>query len=185
MNLKFIVISAFSILLSGCFAPPLQPTPPPPPKIDLNNPIEIKNKVSIKNDNFEKTVTYQGPDIDIDISETEVQTINLRSKTSLKTGNKLFQIYTSNIYEGSWRFYDKAYSSEGDKLEITLISKNVDCYKHRCLYIEVIGVNITRDYLEKHSETGIKYKVSGKYGSSIFFVPAAYIKGFLSAVPNN
>lgn len=182
MNFNFIKIAVFSIFLSGCFLAPIAELPEP----NWNNPIETKSRVIVENDNFEKIVKYTGPIMRIVVSPVEVQNISLRSKTSLKTGNTLFQIYTSNTYSDyDWRFYDKAYSSEGDKLEVTLISKDVDCYKNRCSHIEKIGIDLTRDYLEKHSETGIKYKVIGKSGSGIFFLPAAYIKGFLSAVPNN
>ena len=180
MNLKFIAVGVFSLLLSGCYAPPPVELP-----INWDNPSETKNRVVIEKDDFKKTIQYVAPTMRIVVSPVEVQNITLRSKTSLKTGKTLFQIYTLHNYDDNWRFYDKAYSSEGEKLEVTLISRDVDCYKSMCSHIEVIGVDLTRDYLEKHSETGIKYKISGKVDGGIFFVPAGYIKGFLSAIPNN
>jgi len=44
------------------------------------------------------------------------------------------------------------------------------------------GNNIDKEYLVKHLSSGIKFKISGNAGEQVFYIPGAYIEGFLSKV---
>lgn len=49
-----------------------------------------------------------------------------------------------------------------------------------CSLREHIAINLSREYLESHQETGMTFKVSGKAGESIHALTAAYIRAFLA-----
>ena len=86
-------------------------------------------------------------------------------------------------YDGDRRFYDSAYDSNGNRLDTTIISRDVGaCSAYGCSHEEHIGFNVSREYLEKAQGDGIQFKVSGKAGEMIYSLPSAYIKAFLSVV---
>ena len=86
-----------------------------------------------------------------------------------------------DYYGGDWRFYNSAYDSNGNSLDTTKISQDVgSCSTSGCSHFEHLGLNVTREYLEKNQDSGIRFKVSGKAGEEVFSIPSAYIKAFLS-----
>lgn len=164
------LLVATSLILSGCVSQP---------KINWTIPEETQNRVQIENDEFEKTIKYRGPDV-----SEGIDAVFIRAWNDLKTKTTSYQIYVSDYYWGDWRFYRTAYDSDGNNLDTTLIDRDIgSCGQYRCSHYEHVGLNVTREYLEKHTASGIRFKLSGKAGEEIFSIPGAYIKGFLDAVP--
>lgn len=165
----FLAAVASAISLTACVAPTQN--------ISVNDPQAIANAISVTRDDFKKITNYKAPNVAVN----KYDALFIRASKSDATGGIGYQIYLMDQYPGTWRFYDSAYDSNGNKLDVTQISRNLDgCSKYGCSYIEHIAINVTREYLEKNQENGIRFKVGGKGGEEIFFVPPTYITAFLT-----
>lgn len=82
-----------------------------------------------------------------------------------------------------WLFLNEAYDIDGNKLPVNVLNRDVHCSSATCLHMETIQIVVSRDYLEQHQQTGIKFQVSGKNGSEEYQIPSTYIKTFLDNVP--
>lgn len=163
---------AFSVLLlSACVATA--------PKLNANDSQAVGSAITVQRDDFKKMTNFKGPNASPDI----LQKLFLRAWKTDATGTISYQIYVMDYYRGDWRFYNEAYDSNGTSLDTTIISRNVDsCSRYGCWHEEHLGLNVTRDYLESHQASGIRFKVSGKAGENVFYIPSGYIKGFLLVV---
>lgn len=145
------------------------------PKVDINDVSSVANFTMVKYDEFEKTTKYTGPNA----SGNEIDYLLIRG-WKRKSGIISYQIYVSDYYPLNWHFYNRAFDSNGELLDMVTIDREVESCHSYCSYRETIGLTVTRNYLEKAKNTGIRFKLSGKSGEdAIFSIPAAYIKGFL------
>ncbi len=141
---KLLLVAA-SILFSGCTTQP---------KIDWSNPTETQNRVQVEYDDFEKTIKYRGPNVG-----NSHDTVFIRAWGDLKNNSFTYQIYVSVYYLGDWRFYRTAYDSDGNNLDTTLILRDVErCRHYGCWLYEHVGLNISREYLENYSASGVRFK---------------------------
>ena len=160
-------------------SPPIQ-TPAPivkvePPQVDLRSTIKVSY------DEFEKLTEYEGANV-----STGSDVVLLRAWKPDKSP-MIIQIYVMDYYHyeywdhDEWRFYHSAWDSDGVKLDTTQIAQKIgSCNRYSgCSHYEYLGLNVTRDYLEKHRRTGIRFKLSGKAGEEVFSIPAAHIEAFL------
>ena len=149
-------------------------------QIDWNNSLEITNLVIVEYDEFKKVTRYVGPHYPGYILGSNVF---LRAWKYDSYSTITYQIYASSYYRGDWRFYDQAYDSDGNQLDTTVIDRYViSCYQSPCSHSEHIGINISRDYLEKHRNGQIRFKIEGRAGEDIFTIPSSYISAFLNRV---
>lgn len=168
---NFVIGITTALTLTACIAPA--------PRLDVNNPQIVANAINVKYDEFKKMTTYTGPNI----SSIYGNQLFIRSWKTDLTGSTAYQIYVQDHYSGDWRFYNSANDSNGIELDTKLLAREVGyCSQYGCSKDETLGLKISREYLEKNQETGIRFKVSGKAGEAVFFIPAGYIKGFLSSV---
>jgi len=168
-----ILIIAITLLLTGCLLPRQEPS-----NINWSNPDETRSRVEIKNDEFTKQIDYTGPNV----IDPYYSSDYLMMRAWEKASKINYQVYVADHYYGDWRFYNRAFDSDGNKLDFVLISKKVlDCYSG-CTFSEHAGLNVTEAYLRKHTETGLKFKIIGKAGEEVFTLPGGYIKGFLDTV---
>lgn len=169
MRLKLIGLAATVLSLSACMTVPT---------INTNDPQAVSASTTVKHDNFKKITIYVGPNA---LSDPVYDNVFLRASKIQSTGEILYQIYVKDYYSGSWRFYNSAYDSNGNRLETNVIGREVgSCTSNGCSHEEHLGLKVSREYLEKSQDSGINFKISGKAGEEIFFIPGAYIKGFLS-----
>lgn len=167
---SIVLVIATALMLSACVAPP--------PRLNTSDPQAVSSAISVQRDDFKKVTNYKGPNTSSDIFDQ----VFIRAWKSDATGTTDYQIYVADYYSGDWRFYNSAFDSNGNNLDVTVISRDVDsCSRYGCSHTEHIGLNITRGYLEKNQEVGIRFKLSGKAGEEIFYIPAGYIKAFLAA----
>ncbi len=171
--ITMLVTSIF--MLAGCAEPGLNIAPRP--KINWNDVQSITSAISIQRDDLKKTTNFKGPNS----SKGILDTVLLRAWKSDEGGGFSYQIYVIDYYHGDWRFYDTASDSKGNILNITLNSRDVSsCDYSTCAHHEHLGMNVSREYLEKNQENDIIFKISGKGGEETFIIPSAYIKAFLS-----
>jgi hypothetical protein len=162
-------------ILVGCAEP--GPRVAPRPKINWKDVQSIANAITVQHDDLKKTTNFKGPNS----SKGILDTVLLRAWRSNESGSISYQIYVIDYYHGDWRFYDAASDSKGNNLTITLNSRDVSsCDYFTCAHHEHLGMNVSRDYLEKNQENGIILKVSGTGGEETFIIPSIYIKAFLS-----
>lgn len=173
-NLTALIISL--LLITGCATR----------GIDPNDKAAVASKVTVERDDFKKLTQYKGPKIELtDINMFLVGTwytqINLRA-WKIDSGSSTYQIYVEANHQ-SWMFFDTAYNSNGDQLNTTVIAREVgSCNTDSCWHREILGLNITREYLEKNTTNGISFQISGQNGKASYTIPPAYVQAFLSAV---
>lgn len=164
-----ISVAATALTLSACVTTA--------PRLNVSDPQAVSGAISIQRDDFKKTTNYKGPNASPDILDQ----VFIRAWKTDATGSITYQIYVMDYYNGDWRFYHSAYDSNGNSLNTTQISRDVgSCSRYGCSHEEHLGLNVTREYLEKNQDSGIRFKVSGKAGEEVFFIPGGYIKAFLS-----
>jgi hypothetical protein len=164
-------------MLAGCAEPELRVVPRP--KVNWNDVQSIASAISIQRDDINKITNFKGPNISSGILDT----VLLRAWKSDEDGGFSYQIYVIDYYHGDWRIYDTASDSKGNNLVIKLNSRDVSsCDYLTCAHQEHLGINVSREYLEKNQESGIVLKISGKGGKETFIIPSTYIKAFLSVV---
>ncbi|MBS3955337.1 MAG: hypothetical protein KGZ88_20510 [Methylomicrobium sp.] len=179
---RIIAVAVSTLILSACGTTVPKPVtqsvvPAPKPKLDLNDQEAVTAEISVQRDDFKKVINYKGPNA----SDKYGDQVFLRA-WKLDAGSIAYQIYVLDYYDGEWRYYDSAYDSNGVALDTTVISRAVSlCSAYSCSHNEHLGLNVSQGYLEKNQQSGIRFKIIGKAGEDIFFIPSGYIKAFLSA----
>lgn len=160
---------AAALLISACTAPV---------KTDIHSSHSVAAATSSSRDDFKKLVSFSGPNAARDLGDR----VFIRAWKHDAQSQTFYQIYIADYYDGPWRFYTETYDSDGTRLKTTVISRDTGtCSKYGCSHIEHLGVDVTKSYLESKAETGVSFKISGKAGEEVFFLPNEYIKGFLNA----
>lgn len=169
------ILVAGILMLAGCAEP--EPRVAPRPKVNWNDVQSIASAISVQHDDLNKITNFKGPNSSSGILDT----VLLRAGKSDEGGGFSYQIYVIDYYHGDWRYYDTASDSKGNHLVIKLNSRDVSsCDYFTCAHQEHLGINVSREYLEKNQENGIVFKVSGKGGEETFIITSSYIKAFLS-----
>ncbi|MEG0082640.1 MAG: hypothetical protein RR775_12170 [Massilia sp.] len=165
-----------SVLLVGCSVQPQQAAVP---TVNWDDPAQIALRTEVKHDEFKKVTEYRTPSV---VRELWGGDIFIRGwKNDGETETKI-QIYVIDNYAGEWRFYNSAYDSNGNKLSFQSIDRSVLSCRRGCTYSEHLAINVSKKYLQDNGSDGIRFKISGKAGETVKFVPAAFIKGFLSSI---
>jgi hypothetical protein len=161
--------AALALALVGCAAPR--------PPVDYSDPAQVSARIKMERDDFKKLTNISAPSV----APHVLDALFLRA-WKFDSGSTNYQIYVRSYYSGEWRFYNSAYDSNGVRMDVVPISRDVGtCGRYGCSHEEHLGLNVTRAYLESHKSDGIRFKVSGKAGEEIFFVPGGYIQAFLLA----
>lgn len=175
---SFTILTFASLLLtlSGCA----------PRVINWADPQETASRIQTNYDQFKKVTTITGPNC---APNPQEDALMIRA-WKLESGRIELQIYVSDEYTYEimrsgigWRFYSIAHDSEGQQLPVVQISRAANwCGRYNCSYLEVVGVTVTREYLEAHETSGITMKISGKGGEHIVTIPGPYIQAFLKQI---
>lgn len=165
---KIVAFMLVAIVISACQANY---------RIDGNNPQKVAAGVKSEHDEFKKQTRFTGPNS----ASEDYDLLMLRATKTDATGAISYQIYVADYYSGEWRFYKSAYDSKGEKLETILISRDVTgCDRTGCGHKEHLAIPVTLKYLEENMSSGVRFKISGKAGEEVFFIPGPYIQTFLS-----
>lgn len=94
-------------------------------------------------------------------------------------GSWTYQIYVRALFFHGWAFLGSVYK-DGQRADVTVIDRDVNCYPSGCTHHEYVGVNLTEDELFQAAHTGYKAKISGRGGETIISVPQEEIIGVLT-----
>lgn len=143
--------------------------------------------VTSQHDDAQKLTQYDGPNLIPAASSESIRIapdqLFLRAWKFDESGKVGFQIYVISRYTDDLRAYDEAWDINGNPLALTRISEATgSCGRYGCTHVEHVGVDVNRDYLVKNQTAGIRFKLKGKGGEAIYFLPGEYVEGFLAAV---
>ena len=100
---------------------------------------------------------------------------------SINNGLIQHQLHLSIKYTSdNWRNYYSASFSNGNQVDITLISSSaVSCSGSSCDYTEVMELNLSDDFLRSNMETGFSIVFNSIKRTNKITIPSDYIKGYL------
>lgn len=177
---KIFYMSLLATFLTGCAT------------VDWNDPKIVSQYTQSTNDEYTKISTTEGPTIRDKTNENSGNDRRFYQIRQLKSTShksvKSYQIVAIHKYLGyESKYYTSAYDINGIEFKISGDDKKViSCYGAiGCEYGEILGLDVSEDYLNKNRTTGIKFRLGGKNGKAEFFIPPTYIQGFLSKVQAN
>ena len=100
---------------------------------------------------------------------------------SINNGLIQHQLHLSIKYTSDkWRSYYSASFSNGNQVDITLISSSaVSCSGSSCDYTEVMELNLSDDFLRSNMETGFSIVFNSIKSTNKITISSNYIKGYL------
>ena len=100
---------------------------------------------------------------------------------SINNGLIQHQLHLSIKYTSDkWRNYYSASFSNGNQVDITLISSSaVSCSGSSCDYTEVMELNLSDDFLRSNMEKGFSIVFNSIKSTNKITIPSDYIKGYL------
>ena len=81
----------------------------------------------------------------------------------------------SSFVSRDWLFLNSVFDSDGKKLYIADIDRKVKTYN----ISELLDVELSWDYLQEHTQTGMKLRFYGEGKTQDIIIPAPYIQGFV------
>lgn len=139
--------------------------------------------ISTTYDEFKKLTQYTGTNC----ATAPNDYVIIRAWSDDQTGLAQYQIYVADVLNNGsiaeWRYYSAAYDDSGQQLSLIQIRRDVGpCGRFGCSLTEHVGLNVSRQYLTAHQESGIRFQLSGTSGNEVFFIPPLYVRIFLTHV---
>ena len=153
--------------------------------VNPNDTKAISSGIKVSHNNYKKLTIYSAPEFQTVHKYGMLQGwgfISLAAAKQQTTGQIVYAITLRDMLPG-WLFLDEAYDIDGNKLQVNVLDRKVNCSSNVCLHTETLQIVVSRDYLEQHQQAGIKFQVSGKNGSEEYQIPSTYIKTFLTNLP--
>jgi hypothetical protein len=88
-----------------------------------------------------------------------------------------YQLHVYHIGQTTWRFLDFYRASDAQANLIPLHQLRRD--RVWGTVQEEVALDLTREYLDSHKDTGMEIPITGRYGDIVIKVPGPYITGFL------
>ncbi len=100
---------------------------------------------------------------------------------SINNGLIQHQLHLSIKYTSDkFRNYYSASFSNGSEVDTTLIGRDANsCSASTCDYTEIIGLNLSDDFLRSNMENGFSIVFNSKKSTNKITIPSDYIKGYL------
>lgn len=175
MKSKLLVLCA-SLLLASCAS-----------YVNPNNANEVATGITVSRDEYKKITVYRAPvfkSVRNQGLSQHIGYVHLQAAKQDSTGLVIYGIHVRDThFQKTWCHLNTAYDINGNRLEVQRMGSDVNCMSATCLFMEDVLVLVSRDYLEQHQNTGIKFQVSGSNGGENYTVSPAYIKAFLAKVP--
>ena len=126
---------------------------------------------------------YIGPHINSMDDENTYQMYNLSSVVNSQ-GVASYQLVVLLTYYKKYRYYESANVNNKPSSTFKVISREEGvCAQEGCAFKELLGIDMSEQYLQGHVEHGFEVAISSKVGNkSVLYVPGPYIKGFLAAM---
>lgn len=175
--------------ISGC-ASHTKPIAQPPQKAWWHDSEQVKNRVSITTDEFSKKSTYYGEAYGDDnfggFVSGYVDVLLIRAGTDKNSKIPIwYQVYIEAVAT-DFRNFTSAIDADGESMEVVSIGRERGgCFagkNYGCSH-ELLGVTVSKEYLEKHTARGLRFKLFGQNGNQVVNISAQSIEGFLMALP--
>lgn len=153
-----------------------------------NTPEDFAKRISIKNSEFDKEITFVGSPIYtvtkrglFEDNET-TRIVAFQSKT---TGKVQYSLYISVMYMFDWRFYKSISLKDTTTIQLKSISQKVNfCQSIGCNHTEEMGANIPLETLDSSKDFIFRLNsTSGK--ENIITIPYTYVAGTLAGIKSN
>jgi len=171
-RLRGLLVATFFCTTSACVALP-----------DPTQPVDIASRVKLVKDPYDGYWKAQGPGIVV-WGYADVTSYKLRAwSRNQNFGRPAYAQLHVKTHPDEW-FYLKYAHSAGVEYEVEPIErKEKNCSESGCDYVETVGINMSIDQLHAIARSpGFDVRVTGRKGTVFFFVPAAYFRGFLTAI---
>ncbi len=166
------VITFLSTLLVGCSSMSVNP----------NDATAVCNAIEVTQDPKTGLSHYQGPSISYTPDQNDNAEYQEMALHVTKAPNKppRYFLTLTDHYEGGWRMYIRATDDSGQVFHASAVRNHVKCELF-CEINDGLDIEVTSDYLKKHSENGITMRLYGptQTTSAPFNLSSSYIKGFL------
>jgi len=178
---KFIAVAASILMLSACGTPAQKDalqTMSQAQKLDPDDPLSVAKATKVQRGESNLATIYKGPNV----ASNPQDQLYIRALKS-DAGNISYEIYVVINYTGYWRFYNLAYDTYGNILNVTVMNRDIDeCKRVDCVQQELVIVDVTRKYLEENMQGGLRFWLSAKKEKTreVLFIPSGYILAFLS-----
>jgi hypothetical protein len=134
-------------------------------------PTPLRKTVEIEENIHEKAAAVIGIEERIGSAPKSLNYFFIRSWIFKESGNVMHQICIYYGYIGrNWRFYKRAYSQEGQPLQLVKIDRDADYHESINVYYETVGVTIPDEYLRNHLN-GFSIKLSALSGDTLIIKP--------------
>ena len=175
-----VVVSAVALLMQGCAGQ----------KIDYSQQpaAEVRGAVITADSEFDSSKSYLSPALKASGQSGGQPWFEylLQAHVSKKTGETTYVATIVASYDGRWKFYGSA-SLPGGKTKIVtpLDSDVIYCGSITCYYREILAIGFLKEELVAAAKGGgLRIRLGAKNGDrDIIEYPAAYVAGFLAAVP--
>ena len=137
-------------------------------------------QVDLQRDEVRKTEKRQGPNCAL-----KAGSVLLLRSLAMPGSPTLYTIYVMDHYfDDFWRRYETASDSEGHTLPMQVLERELGlCSAYGCAKNEHLDLSVTREYLMAHEDSGLRFQISGRGGSEVYFLPGGYISAFLRQSP--
>ena len=151
------------------------------PELFLSDPNVAEHSVNCEKDEYKKTEYCYSPKVYRWNAAYNNHVSDVHYYFGIARHNKKAEPYIIGEFTGSeWYFLNQAIDIDGKKLTFKEMDHEVPGGIK-----ETFSISLTKDYLKKHREKGIKIKLYGKRGNAIMDIPPAYVEGFYNYLLHN
>lgn len=138
-------------------------------------------QITYKRDPYTRISTVEGGSIKNDMASVHLRAARPEDDVKEPT----IAVYASMFYsDNHWHYYDTARTTDGKAWPVKIVRRDVmRCSgRYRCMYGELVLVEMPRSYLNTVTGTGMKMRISGVGGAKEFVFPPDYVSTFMARV---
>lgn len=145
----------------------------------LQSDVAWAQQVKISRDEYRRTTTIQGGDLDNMHATVFLRSTRLDSSPGLDG----IVIYVfAKLTE--WKFLDSGYATDGHEFKTVVVDRDVRyCSRYGCSLAEHVVLYTDRSYLRTKIDVGLDIRLDGKRGKHYIYLPPEYIVAFLASLP--
>lgn len=142
---------------------------------NTSDPRAVAEATRVKYDPYMQQTSVIGDGIDLEGFFPNSSTYRLGA--GIKNGQSYFHLHIRLWSQLGWYFLSSAADIDGVSLPVFELDREVESGGN---VEEKVAVQLSREYLDRHAQSGLNIRVDGKRGSVTYKVPAAYVAGFLA-----
>jgi len=142
----------------------------------MTTPSDVFSNSTVLNDSYQSTTLIESPGV-FQAQGMGGHRLSLQAKFN-SVGDISYSLQVQDSQASGWRFFDRAYDSNGQKLEFIDIDHDVTLG----ITSEFFSINLSRSYLDNAAIESINIKVFGENGESLILLPNHYVEGFLQKI---